>query len=60
MGKLFLNGYLFDFSGNVDFPLANLENVQVSFNSMANPEIDDGCIATVRCFSKNQIYLSEK
>ncbi|VVC28237.1 Vitellinogen, open beta-sheet,von Willebrand factor, type D domain,Lipid transport protein, N- [Cinara cedri] len=59
-GKLFLNGLQSDGSGNVDFPSANLDNVKVSFKSIPNPEIEDGGIAIVRCFSNDQVYFSEK
>lgn len=59
-GQLFLNGRQCDMSGNLDFPSAKLKNVQVSLNNIPNTESEDEGILTARCFSKDQVYLSEK
>jgi len=47
-------------SGNIDFPLAHLENFQISVESKPNPEVKDGGFAIVRCVSNDKVLLSEK
>lgn len=59
-GKILLNKLQSKLRGKVDWPSANLENVQVSIESNPNPEIQGGGIATVRCVSSEQVLFSEK
>uniref|UniRef100_A0A2H8TZF4 Apolipophorin n=1 Tax=Melanaphis sacchari TaxID=742174 RepID=A0A2H8TZF4_9HEMI len=59
-GKMLLNGNQIHFSGNIDFPLAHLENVHLSVKNKPDPEIEDGGFATIRYTSNNQVLLSKK
>jgi len=59
-GTMLLNELHTHMNGNIDFPLANLVNFNVSVKSKPDPEIEDGGIATVRCISNDKVLLSEK
>lgn len=59
-GNLFLNGLNSHITGNVDCPSANLVNVHLSIDSIPNPEMKDGGVATIRCVAKEQVLLFEK
>lgn len=59
-GTVFLNGYQSKMAGNVDWPSANLRNVQVAIENSPDSEAQDGSVAIVRCTSNNQQVLFSK
>lgn len=59
-GTMVLNGRDSYLRGNIDFPSANLANVQVSIESDYDSKDDDGGIASVLLISNDQVILSEK
>lgn len=57
---MYLNGRESYLYGNIDFPLAKLENVQVSIESELDSEKEDGGIATLQFISNEQVVLYER
>jgi len=46
--------------GNIDFPLAHLENFHISVKCKPNPENEDVGFVTVSCISNDKVLLTEK
>jgi len=59
-GTMLLNGHHTNIIGNIDFPLARLENFHISVKCKPNPEIEDVGFVRVRCISNDKVLLSEK
>jgi len=59
-GIMLLDGRDISLTGNIDFPLAHLNNFHMSVEFKPNLEIEVGGFSTVRCTSNDKVLLSEK
>lgn len=59
-GHVLLNGLNSEMNGALDFPSANLKNVQLSLRGLSTPEIEKGGVAIVHCVSNDKVLLHKK